>query len=261
VADKDRRRLGDDYASVLMLSQQAVAEHLDSSPEVSRQIAVDRMQILSDAEFASLLRQAQPTGEEISQFYSAHLSDYEQAHIRRLFIWKRGGDSKNSRGISPEDARSKADAILQASAAGADATKLADSIRDSKDGMFDAQPLAFPRGELPPKMEKVAFGIKEGAWSEVEDTPDSLILVQVVRRNRRPLEEVSSLVEKRLQGQNMQAKLDNLKKNASIWMDEKYFGTAVAPVPGVQRPISNPPSKLRKSAKKGESNNEDERQK
>jgi hypothetical protein len=58
----------------------------------------------------------------------------------------------------------------------------------------------------------------------------------------------------------MQALLDDLKKKAGIWMDEQYFGTAVAPVPGAQRRNSNPPSELRKSAKKGESNN-DEQQK
>jgi hypothetical protein len=65
--EKDRQRLGDDYASVLMLSQQAVATHLDSSPEVSRQLAIARMQVLSDAAFASLMRQATPSSEEISQ--------------------------------------------------------------------------------------------------------------------------------------------------------------------------------------------------
>jgi hypothetical protein len=30
VTEKDRQKLGDDYASVLMLSQQAVVNHLDS---------------------------------------------------------------------------------------------------------------------------------------------------------------------------------------------------------------------------------------
>jgi DNA-binding transcriptional ArsR family regulator len=260
-ADKDRRSLGGDYASVLMLSQRAVVEHLDSSPEVSRQLAIDRIQILSDAEFASLLRQAQPTLEEISQYYSAHLSDYDEVRIRRLFIWKRGADSKNTRGLSPRDARARADAILQASAAGRDTTKLTEGFKGSDDGMFDAEPLTFPHGELPPQMEKVAFALKEGEWSQVEYTPDSIILVQLVKRGRRQLGEVSSLIEKRLQGQKMQAMLDDLKKNAGVWMDEQYFGTAVAPVPGAQRPVSNPPSKLRKSAKKGESDNEDERQK
>jgi hypothetical protein len=244
-----------------MLSQQAVANRLDSSPEVSRQLAIDRIQILSDAEFASLMRQAQPTLEEISQYYSAHGSDYDEVRIRRLFIWKKGAGSKNGRGLSPQEARARADAILQASAAGRDTTKLTEAFKDSDDGMSDAEPLAFPRGELPPEMEKVAFAIKEGEWSQAVDTRDSVILVQLVRRDRQQLGQVSSLIEKRLQGQKMQAMLDDLKKNAGIWMDEQYFGTAVAPVPGAQRRISNPPSKLQKSAKKGESNNEDEPQK
>jgi PPIC-type PPIASE domain len=250
--DKDRRKLGDDYASVLMLSEQAVASHLDSSPEVSRQLAIDRIQILSDAEFASLMRQAQPTLEEISQYYSAHVSDYDEVRIRRLFIWKLGPDSKNSRGLSPRDARARADAILQASAAGRDAGKLAEEFKNSENGMLDGQPLGFPRGELPPPMEKVAFALKMGEWSEVQDTSDSLILFQLVNRDRRQLGQVSSLVEKQLQGLKIQAMLDDLKKNAGIWMDEQYFGTAVAPVPGAQRRISDPPSKLLKSGKKEE---------
>ncbi len=256
-ADKDRRRLGDDYASVLMLSQQAVANHLDSSPEVSRQLAIDRIQILSDAEFASLMRQAQPKVDEISQYYSAHGADYDQVRIRRVFIWKTGPDSKNTRGLSPQDARARADAILRASAAGQDTTQLTEAFKNSDDGLVDVTPATFPRGELTPQMEKVAFALKEGEWSQVQDTPDSILLIQLVQRERRQLGQVSSLIEKRLQGQKMQAMLDKLKENTGIWMDEQYFGTAVAPVPGAQRPVSTPPSKLQKSAKKGESNNDE----
>jgi hypothetical protein len=255
--EKDRRKLGDDYASVLMLSQQAVSSHLDSSPEISRQLAIARIQILSDAEFASLMRRAAPTRAEISQYYAAHLSGYDEVRIRRLFIWKREAGSKNTRGLSPEDAGSRAEAILQASAAGRDTTKLIDGFKNSDDGMLDPQPISFPRGELPPKMEKVAFAIKEGEWAQAENTPDAIILIQLVKRDRQPLEQVTSLIEQRLQGEKMQALLDDLKKNTGIWMDEKYFGAAVAPVPGAQWRSSNPPSELRKSARKGESNNEE----
>jgi hypothetical protein len=258
--DKDRRKLGDDYASVLMLSQQAIANHLDASPEVSRQLAIDRVQILSDAEFAALKSKAQPTFEEISQYYSAHPLDFEQVRIRRLFIWKTGGGSKNTRGLSPQDAKARAEVILQASAAGQDTTLLTDAFKDSDDGMLDKQPFIFPRGELAPQMEKVAFAIKEGVWSQVEETPNSIVLILLVKRERQQLGEVSSLIEKQLQGDKMEAMLNDLKKKTGIWMDEKYFGTAVAPVPGAQRSNSNPPSQLQKSANKGETKNEDESQ-
>lgn len=248
--DKDRRRLGDDYASVLMLSQQAVADHLDASPEIRRQLAVDRLQILSDAQFASLLRQSKPSAEEISQYYSAHLADYDRVQLRRLFIWKTGPGSANTHGLTPEAARARADAILQAAASGGDPEKLTDAFKGSDEGMLDAEPIPFTRGALSPKLEKVAFALKPGEWAEGEDAPDKLILFHMVERDRRPLAEVSSLIEQRVQGQKMQAKLDELKKKAGIWMDEKYFGAAVAEVPGEQGAASNPPSKLRKSAKK-----------
>ena len=101
--DKERRRLGDDYASVLMLSQRAVADHLDASPEISRKLAVARIQILSDAAFAKLMDQAKPTSAEISEYYNAHLSDYDEVQIRRLFIWKLSPTSKNRRGLPPDD--------------------------------------------------------------------------------------------------------------------------------------------------------------
>jgi hypothetical protein len=257
---KDRRKLGDDYASVLMLSQQAVANHLDSSPEVSRQLAITRMQVLSDAEFASLMRQATPSSEEISQYYSAHLSDYEEVQIRRLFIWKQRDNSKNAPVLSSEAVRAKADEIRKAYASGTDVRKLSEDVRRSGKGMLDPEPLTFPRGELPLQLEKVAFTLKEGEWSEVEDTPARLLLIQLVKRDRRQLGQVSERIEKNLQGEKMQALLDDLKKKAGIWMDQQYFGTAVAPVPGAQRRVSVPPSELQESAKKG-GNNEDERQK
>ena len=88
-ADLSRQAIGENYASLLMLSQQAVAHHLDTSPEVLRQLAMDRNQILSNAEFASLKAQAKPTPEEISAYYSAHLDDYDVVLVRRIFVWKK----------------------------------------------------------------------------------------------------------------------------------------------------------------------------
>ena len=174
--EKDRRKLGDDYASVLMLSQQAVANHLDSSPEVSRQLAIARMQVLSDAEFESLMRQATPSSEEISQYYSAHLSDYDEVQIRRLFIWKQRDNSKTAPVLSSQAARASADQIRKEYASGTDVKKLSEDVRRSGEGILDPEPLTFPRGELPPQLEKVAFTLKEGeCFGACGDAPVLLV--------------------------------------------------------------------------------------
>lgn len=256
--DKDRQRLADDYASVLMLSQQALAKHLDSSPEVARQLDIARMQVLSDAEFASLMQQAKPTYAEVSQYYTAHASDYDEVQVRRLFIWKQRENSKDAPILSSQAARSKADQIRKDCTSETAIKKISGDLTKSQEGMLDPNPLTFARGELSPQMEKASLSLKEGAWSEVEDSPARLLFIQLVKRDRRQLGQVSPHIEKQLQDQKMQALLNDLKKNAGIWMDEKYFGTAVAPVPDAQRRASNPPSELRKSAKEGDRNNHEE---
>jgi len=264
-AGKDRQRLGDDYASVLMLSQQALADGLESSPEVSRKLAIARMQVLSDAEFASLMRQAEPTSEEISQYYSAHLSDYDQVRIRRLFIWKMRAKSpdkseKDGPALSSEAAHVRADEIRRECASPGSEKIVAANLIKSGDGMLDADPLIFTRGQLSPAMEKVAFALKEGEWAEVEDTPARLLMIQLVKHERQTLGQVSPHIKKELQEQKMQTLLDQLKGKTGIWMDEQYFGAAAKPAPGAQRRASDPQSELQKSAKKGEINN-DEQQK
>jgi peptidyl-prolyl cis-trans isomerase C len=228
--EKNRRQLGDDYASVVMLSQLALADHLDSSPEIRQKLALARTQILSDAMFNRLLDQTKPTSQEINSYYEAHLSEYDRVQVRRLFIWKVGQGSKNTRGLSPQDATARAAAILQASASGGDAIKLAEMFKESDQGIFDAQALTFERGQMPPAMDKAAFTIKPGTWAQAEDTPDHIILLYLEGRDRAPLSDVKSLVDKAVHGDKMQAKIEELKKKTGIWMDEKYFGSGSAVV-------------------------------
>ena len=228
--NKDRRALGEDFASVLMLSQRAIADRLDARPDIRRQLEVSRLQILSDAEFARLKEGSKPAPDELSRYYAAHLQDFDRLRVRRLFLWKKGEGSANTHGLAPEIARERADAILSASKAGSDPLKLAEGVRATDDGMLDAEPVTFLRGAFSPNVEKVAFSMKPGEWAEGENTPDRILLLQLVARDRRPLSEVQSIVEQRVLNDKMQAKLDALKGKSGIWMDEQYFKTPVAAV-------------------------------
>lgn len=106
----------------------------------------------------------------------------------------------------------------------------------SGEGMLDPEPITFPRGQLSPQLEKVAFALKEGEWSEAEDTPAAILFMLLVRRDRRQLGQVSSSIEKELQGQKVQAMLDDLRKKTGIWMDREYFGTASTPARAAKMP-------------------------
>ena len=218
-ADLSRKQLGDSYASILMLSQMAVANHLDTSPMVIRQLAIDRNQILSNAEFARLKAETKPTAQEISDYYNAHLDDYDIIELRRVFIWKKGPG--HDKGLSEQDARALATAIRSAYDAGSDPNKL---VKDPESVVIDPAPLKFQREEMPASMAKAAFSMqKKGDWVELADYPDALVMLQLVSRSRIALSAASPQIEKKLQNQKLREDLEALKKKNGVWMDEQYF--------------------------------------
>src|SRR5579875_2875866 len=242
-ATLSREQLGKDYADLLMLSHLAVEDHLDTSPKVLRQLAIDRTQILSNAEFAKLKAEAKPTPQQISAYYNAHLDDYDIVTLRRVFIFKRGPD--RPKGVDPAEAKPLAEKIRQAYATGADPKKL---IQDPETVVLDDKPITFPRGEMPEYMEKVAFSMqKPGEWKELANDPGALVLLQLVSRSRMSLSEMTPRIEKKPTNEKLREELDALKKKSGIWMDEEYFAS--------QKPISVP-SATPESSGQGKSTNE-----
>ena len=225
-ADLSRKKLGENFASLYMLSQQAVADHLESSPEVVRQMAIDRTQILSNAEFAKLQAAAKPTPAQISDYYNAHLQDYDVVTLRRVFIWKKGPAGQD---LSDQEVAILAEKVRQAYASGSDPKKV---VNNSANVQIDPSPLSFQRGEMPPEMEKAAFAMtKEGEWRQMSADPGTVLLLQLVSFSRRSLSAATPQIEKKLQKENLREELESMKKKTGVWMDETYFASK-SPGPG-----------------------------
>lgn len=251
-ADISRKKIGEKFASMFILSEQAVANHLDSSPEVVRQIAMDRTQILSTAEFFKMKDAAKPSAEQISAYYNAHLDDYDVVILRRVFIWKKGPGSSRQSGLTDDEANALVEGIKNAYATGADPNKL---IKNPEQVHIDEPPLTFQRGELPVEMEKPAFAMQQaGEWTVLGKSTDELVMMQLVSRSRRSLSEVTPQIERKLQNQKLKEDLESLKKKTGIWMDETYFASK-APVAG-SRTEPDAPGPSKSSTERGEERDE-----
>jgi hypothetical protein len=212
-----------------MLAAQAKANHLDQSPAVQRQLAIDRMQILSNAEFNRLKEEAKPTAQQIKAYYDAHLEDFDVVKIRRVFIMSSATPGPGH--MTRQQAKALADAVRQAYASGKDPLPMIEAApHDKTDIVADQDPLTFARGELPPQMEKVAFSLKEGQWTQLGQNADEYVFLQLVKLGRKDLTDVSSQIERKLQAEQLREELDAMKKKTGIWMDEEYFASK-APVP------------------------------
>jgi DNA-binding transcriptional regulator YdaS (Cro superfamily) len=246
LATQGRRALGDQYATLLVLEQRALAEHLDSSPAVVRQLAMHRRQLLAEAAYTEIARQAAVAPEETSQYYTAHPDEFEQVKIRQVFIRKRAeGAPAGAKGLPLAEARSRAEAVRKELLAGTDPKKVAEQFQVPDVVIIDAEPREVGRATLRPEMQKAASQLKDGEISEVFDLPQVLVFFQVVAHRTPELKEVSAQIENTLRQKKIEAALAELRKEAHIWTDDAYFAAPEpAPPEGVSKaPPVGPPTK------------------
>lgn len=235
-----KKTTAENFAGGVMLAKEAEAQGLNKKPDVQRELEMNRIQILSTAEYNVLDEKAKPSMQEISAYYDSHLDDFDQVAIRRVFIFKQS-DHTNGHGVPAAEAKQRADEIRKALSSGGDAKSL---IKDTKDAL-DAEPLTFRRDDLPAVM-KAAFDMKPGEWSQVADTPDALILFEVVTKGRLTLAQAKPEIEKKLQGLKLREEMDALKQKTGVWLDDQYFA---GPVSAAKSPVPNSSDEKRSQEK------------
>jgi parvulin-like peptidyl-prolyl isomerase len=245
IARQGKRPIGEQYASLLVLSRMAVGNHLDSSPDVRRQIELLRLQMLAQVEYENIVGQTKVSPEEVSQYYAAHPDEFDQAQVRQVVIRKKpDGAKEGTPGLLAQEAKAKAEEIRKAFAAGGDTAKATQDLSIPNVVQIDLQPRTIRRGQLPADLDKAAFQLKDGEISDPFETPQALVLVQVAGRHHLELKGVSTEIENRLREQKVQASIGELRDKTSVWMDEGYFA-APPSAPATQPPqtpaVTQPP--------------------
>jgi len=224
VASQGPKPLGEQYATMAVLSQQAEKDKLDSSKEFGQQMALHRLQALAQAEYEKLAENIKLSPEEINQYYTAHASDFDQAQVREFIIRKRSEDAnEGDPGLPPLEAKARAEEIRKALTEGIDPKEVAEKFSAANTVMADAEPRSIRRRQLVAALDKAAFELKEGEVSEPLETPQALAFLQVVGHSRPELKDVSTDIENSLHQEKLQLAVDGLKSQTTIWMDEVYF--------------------------------------
>jgi hypothetical protein len=147
-------------------------------------------------------------------------------------------------GLAPEDAKARAEAVRKELAAGAEIKKVMEDFK-GPDVIIEPEPRKVRRGGMRPDMEKVAFALKDGEVSEPVDVPQALIFFQVTGHSRVDFKAVTPDIEKILRQQKLDAAMEAVKKNTTLWMDEQYFAGPPKPVEGptLGAPVAKVPPK------------------
>jgi parvulin-like peptidyl-prolyl isomerase len=241
LASRGRRALGDEFVLMLVLSQDSLRHHLDSTPAFQEMLALRRRQLLASIAYQELMRQSVVTPEEISKYFADHQSEFEEVRIHQVVIRKKPeGAKEGTPGLTAEEAKTRAEEIRKALISGDDPKKVAEQFQVANVVRVDAEPFAVRRGSMRPDMEKAAFELKDGQVSDVFDLTQSLAFLKVASHKVRELKDVSSQIENTLRQQKVNSAIDELKKNAKVWLDDGYFAAPNQPVPpgAIKIPVS-----------------------
>lgn len=245
VARQGKRPFGEQYAMMLILSGQAVDHHLDSSPEFQRQLAMQRMQMLAQAEYDALTRQAAVTPEDTTKYFSEHPTEFEEAKVRQVVIRKKADDAAaDGQGISIADGRARAEEIRKALTSGAEANVVVKDFSVPNVVVIDSEPRTVRRGQLLPDLDKAVFQLKDGEVSELLETPQVFVMAQLLSRRQLEQKDASKEIENKLRQQKLDAALADLRQKNPIWMDDQYFAAPAAPAaPNPPTPSAQPQPK------------------
>jgi len=252
LAMQGRKQLGNQYLELLVLFQQAMNDHLDSLPAVREKIELNRETLLANAEFEKLNQELQVTPDDVAQYFNQHQPDFEKVQMRQFFIRKRPtGATDPKMGFTEEEAKAKAEAIRKAVTEETDLKKVAEQFKDPKAPnlvTIDLDPRPVRRHSLMPALDAAAFSLKDGEVSQPIDVPQGIYLIQVASHVQADQKDVTAEIENILKPEKRRAKLEDLKKQLGVWMDEQYFS---GPMPQAAAPPAAPPEAPPKTAAGG----------
>jgi peptidyl-prolyl cis-trans isomerase C len=238
VAKDGRRSVGEQYAIMMILDQQAEKDHLDSSPEIRQRLEMERRQVLAQAEYQKMEEQIQVTPDEVGQYFNAHKDEFDEVALHEIMVRKKAPDAKpDATGLTPAQAQTKIDAIRKALTAGTDIAKIKKEFGVPNEVIIDSEARTVRRGQLLPALDKQAFSLKDGQISEPYQMPQAIVMFQVIKHQPPDLKNASSQIENELHQEKLRAEIANLQKSANVWMDEDYFKPESAPeAPAADQP-------------------------
>jgi parvulin-like peptidyl-prolyl isomerase len=227
VASRGRKPVGDEYALMLLLSQKAKSEHLDTSPDFQRKLALQKLQMLAQDEYRKMAEDIQVSPEEVNAYYNAHKSDFDEAQVREVVVRKKPADStSDAPGLSADEAKARLAEIQKAIESGTDIKEVAKKFDVPNVVMVYPDPQTVRRGEMIPALDKAAFELKDNQFSQPVDTPQAMVLLQVLSHQQPDAKTVSGQIENQLRQEKLQTAVNDMKAKANIWMDPDYFKSA-----------------------------------
>lgn len=230
-----KRAFAEQIVEVKLLSQEAEKQKLDEEPKLKEALAFQRQNTLASAMFQELQQKVKVDDAAVEKYYEQHKADYEVVKAKHILIRVKGAPMQARAGkpeLTDEEALAKAQEIRKRLLAGEDFATIAKAESDDQGSGAQGGELGeFKKGMMVPPFEKAAFEAKVNEVTEPVKSPFGYHLILVESHTTKTLAEVRPDIEKKLRPELARAEIVSMRKDASVQMDDSFFGPAPV-VPG-----------------------------
>jgi len=245
------------YGELKLAGDLARKEGIDQEPVTRLAILLGSSQILQDAYLGEMDKNADKlvSDAEIDDYYKEHQGDFEEVRVRHVLIStqpkpeghpgsKPGDDKAAAKPPSPEEARKKAQEVLDRARKGEDFAKLAEQYSDDpgsnkKGGEYDF----FSRGQMIPEFDNAAFALKPGEISDIVPTQFGFHIIKLEARRPGPPPSDPKVRQKiidKMKQKKIEDRIADIAKESNVTVPED-FDMTVKQVE-MPPPMSAPPS-------------------
>lgn len=241
-----KKQFAEDYLRMKMLAADGVKAGLDKDPDLLRQLALMRENLVAQAQLKKIEKDIVITDEDLKKAYEAGKDQYEQVKAKHILVAFKGSPAAQSGKpeLTEEQAKAKAEDLRKQINAGASFEELAKKESDDTGSGANGGELGeFGRGQMVPEFEKAAFEAKVGSLTEPIRTQYGYHIIKVEEHGSTPFEQVKATLEKNERQNRLQAALEKMKTDAKVTFNETYFpptpppaATPAPPAPEEKKP-------------------------
>jgi peptidyl-prolyl cis-trans isomerase C len=246
-----------EFAQIKVLAGRARQQNLHQDEVFKIRALLERCNVLARAFVTDLQENGNLVSDaDVEAYYKEHPEEFEEVRARHILISTSpeeephtphpGKDEKEAHGDKPkaltkEEAKKKAQAILERIRKGEDFAKLAeensgDPVSKTKGGDMGY----FPKGVMVPEFDKVAFSLKTGDLSDLIETQFGYHIIRIEDHRTKPLtdEATKKQISDKLKQTKLEAAIKEIADKSTVQVAEDFNVTPkpMEPQPQMQLP-------------------------
>jgi PPIC-type PPIASE domain len=249
-----RRQLASQYASALVMANEALKEGLDKTARFQETLEATRLGLLAKELQARLQEQAgQISDQDVEDYYHKNETMFQEVNLQRIFVPLRkqfdppkekltDEQTKKMEQDSEAEMKKEADSARARAAAGEDFVKLQQEVYTFA-GLKTPPPstqMTKVRHSSLPSAQTSVFELKTGDVSEVFTGPTGYTIYKVGEKDAIPLDKAKPDILSTVRAQRLQELRHALEQSATTELNEAYFATpGTAAPPSLAMPPSN----------------------